>query len=163
MQHDPSDEVNDNQNRPQREAARIEVYKVEIIELDSIEFVVLDVVTRAEMLATGDLVAVPPALAHITGFRAPVAITRAAWLALVHDPAADTDVPDDLNRPLTTHEMLHLRKVCHAATFTAARVPKKDLQGRDMKFTVSGETLWLHVGPDDDGAACFTIMRQEDW
>ena len=148
MQHDPHAEVNASGGQPD---AWTELFGEP-----------LHVYTRKQALAEGSLVAVPRELAHMTGFRAPVAITRAAWMGLVHDPAAATEVPDDPNRALTTHEQMHLRKVCQAATFRLATAPKKALQDDTVKFGVSGETLWLNVGPDDDGEVCFTIMTEVD-
>lgn len=145
MQHNPSEPVK------RDEEPRVIVFEV------------IDVMTRAEMLANGDLVAVPKMVAWNAGFRAPVALTRAAWLAVVHDPESDAaPAPDDLNRPLSNHERLRLRVVCARAALQAAFAPKEKLQAADLRFEVSGEPLWLHVGHDEDGEVVFTVMREED-
>ncbi|QXJ19629.1 hypothetical protein AGRA3207_000191 [Actinomadura graeca] len=145
------------QHRPDHEVKH-EAPEPSVVDLEPI-----DVLTRAEMLAHGDLIAVPRDIAFPAGFRAPVAVTRAAWLTVVTHPDADLiPAPDDINRPLTVHERQQLHKLCHRAVFTLAVQSRADLQAPEMEFTFADQPLWLHVGPDDEDEKCFTIMTGED-
>jgi hypothetical protein len=118
--------------------------------------------SRRQALADGVLVDVTrqasPAEMH-GGFRVPVAVTAALWLAIEAIPANLAGIADARGR---------LRDVLWMAALAARRLPRNRVTAFDVHLPVAGtrkrvQQLRVEVGPDDDDAPCVTIGFPEDF
>jgi hypothetical protein len=122
--------------------------------------------TRAQALEDGFLVDVSKDAAE-GGFTIPVAMSREAWADTVQ---WDDNV--DKRKPFTGNDERGrlwdvITMARHAAlkaggddlvAFTVLRIPA---EGRGT--TAKPVTLWMQIGPGDDGSPVITIMRPEDY
>jgi hypothetical protein len=120
--------------------------------------------TRADMLTDGSLIEVPASTAFRFGFRAPLAITRAVYLAVIWDHAA-TGKDHDTGREFTPHEKTMLAGLLHTAVLELARLTGTGRLHKNadrITFTYRDQKVIFHIGPGDNGEAVFTIMTRED-
>jgi len=127
--------------------------------------------TAEDALADGFLVPVSEVAAREAGFTIPVVMTRGAWDDCVAWQEGPEGNVEDAKPATGQDEAGRLWDVLWLASNAARRNPAEDL----VTFTVhrvpaSGRgvlprpvTLWVHVGPGDDGSPIITIMRPEDY
>jgi hypothetical protein len=121
--------------------------------------------TRADMLADGSLITIPAQTARRYGLKAPLAITRAIYLAHVWDSAAPTGKDDDTGRDFTPHEQRRLHAPLRAIASElqrAAGAKDKALDTDRLTVPYNEETVIFHLGPGDQGEPVFTIMTRQD-
>jgi hypothetical protein len=122
--------------------------------------------TRADMIRDGGLVEADPDLAKNAGFRCPVAHTAAVvedcitWTDA--DEARKNACQDQTGREWDVLFMASLAIRCASrgadrARFTVTRVPR-DGGGHLPRPVI----LIAHIGGDDVGEPCITIMKPED-
>ncbi|MFD8078976.1 DUF6573 family protein [Streptomyces sp. NPDC059718] len=134
-------------------------------EPDVVIFVVIDPRTRADMLADGDLVAVPEDLAREARFPDPVALTRAAWDDCVRWSDADTDRQTPQQETARLRDVLitaryGIRQARHDRTrvpFEMSRVPR-DGRAREAEQV----TLSVGIGLGDNAEPVITIRQPHE-
>lgn len=119
-----------------------------------------DVVTRAELLAEGDLIEVPRAVARQAGWRVPVAISRGVYETLVRHPDAETCPGIDPAHVFDRYETGRLWWVCRAAVFKVATASAQEKNAPEIWVRVGDALLILHRGPDDQGNPVATICTE---
>ncbi|MCD9904254.1 DUF6573 family protein [Streptomyces cyaneofuscatus] len=119
---------------------------------------------RAQAIAVGELVAVERGIASEAGWKAPVAMTRAAWDDCVawSDEDSDRQCPQDETGRLWDvlwMTMAPIRGRRFRTEFYAElyRVPRNG-------HTIAAELVRLHctIGPGDEGEAVVTIRQADE-
>jgi len=129
----------------------------------------IDIITRADLLDDGQLVAVDEQTTRELGIRVPVALTRAAWEDCVAWDDEDTlrKVPQDEGgrlRDVLVMARGAARRAARSSTdrpiaFTVLRVPRT---GGGLLARPVALSLLLHQG--DDGEPVLTIsLASENW
>lgn len=117
------------------------------------------VVTRADLIASEDLVEAPAGLAREAGWAIPVALTRAAFADTVAW-TQDSPLQDETGRwwdVLTLGALAARAGGTGARLFTLLRVPN-----RAGAHEPTEARLVLHIGPGDAGEPVITTP-EEDW
>jgi hypothetical protein len=112
---------------------------------------------RARCFRTGALIDVSE-IAHVAGFRFPVAVTRAVWGNLIE--------PTPEARAAGEAEALRVLEVLQSLSNAIPRAPRMPTiyfccYLRDSRITAQ-VTLKSHIGPDDDGQPAVTVMLPDE-
>lgn len=114
--------------------------------------------TRRQALADGVLRDASNAAREL-GFRVPVAITAAVWVAIEAIPARLQGIADMRGR---LHDVLWMASLAARREPSRAAVPFRVLLPTRGSRRQLCELLAV-VGPDDDGAPCVTVGFPEDF
>lgn len=122
---------------------------------------VIDVYSRAQALADGELVELPEAVCQEAGFRFPVAVTRSVWESCIHWPESETGMQDEAGRLWDVLWMARCAGLSARASdrteFQLHVVPRGgDASDDGLPPLV---TLVLHIGPGDTAEPVITIMQ----
>ncbi|MGW1365285.1 hypothetical protein ACWCQP_49140 [Streptomyces chartreusis] len=115
--------------------------------------------SRASLIDAGDLVEVPWVVSNSTGLGRPVALSRAAWHAVMDglDVERWPDMPG-----LVTETLLVERatRTLRAAVQSVREFHANGDRGDCASFHVPlyGLSLHLHIGPGDDGEPVLTVF-----
>lgn len=136
----------------------------------------MSVYTRADMLADGSLIEVPPRISRRAGWRVPLGVTAAAWAACVSrvhpvDDATGAHLPNEVFTGARLVAAARLLMAMKTAMATAAQITADNPR---VTFTFRGiprasatrqiEEIELiaHFGADLDGTLNITIMTPAD-
>jgi len=131
-------------------------------------FETLSAYTRAQALADGILIAVPPMVSAVCGFKVPIAITTRAWEAVIARSTLDLDAAEAARRlaKLLGFAMMEYRMAAHRARVgLGPSVEDRLAFTADLPMgdgTMEFVELWIVIAPGDDTAPVGTIVMTDE-